>query len=91
MTIRFYEKGKLIKTWHNVNPALHFIPQNGDDVLLHFGNYNEEECLYTVCSRTISGTNMDVLKINVAQLYVEESNKEEEHKELWQNQMLDRY
>lgn len=38
MRIQFYDKEKLIKTWHNVNPALNFIPQNGDDVLLHFGD-----------------------------------------------------
>ena len=91
MRIQFYEKGNLIKTWHNVNPALHFIPNNGDDVLLHFGDYGEEERIYTVCNRTISGTSMDVLKINVAQLYSEESDKEEDSKEMWQNQMLDRY
>ena len=42
-------------------------------------------------NRTISGTSMDVLKINVAQLYSEESDKEEDSKEMWQNQMLDRY
>lgn len=91
MRIQFYEDGNLIKTWHNVNPALHFIPQNGDDVLLHFGDYGEEERLYTVYSREISGTSMDVLKINVAQLYSEESDKEEDSKEMWQNQWLYRY
>lgn len=89
MRIQFYEKERLIKTWHNVNPALHFIPQNGDDVLLHFGDYNEEERLYTVCNRTISGTSMDVLKIQVAQLYVED--KPDKEGTVWQNQMLDKY
>ena len=71
MRIQFYENGNLIKTWHNVNPALHFIPNNGDDVLLHFGDYNEEERLYTVCKREIGSTDMSSLTLYVAQLYAE--------------------
>lgn len=66
MRIQFYNKeGNLIKVWHNVNPEYHFIPQKGDNVLLHFGDYNEEEKEYSVLERTISGTNMDLLRITL--------------------------
>ena len=51
MRIQFYDKEKLIKTWHNVNPALHFIPNNGDDVLLHFGDYRKNVCTLFATAR----------------------------------------
>lgn len=65
MTIQFYEQDNLIKMWYNVNPTEHFVPNKGDCVLLHFGDYNEEERCYTVCNRYVSGTSMDVLMLQV--------------------------
>lgn len=71
MVIHFVEKKKLIKTFTNVNPAISFIPNEGDDVVLYFGDYNEEERLYTVCKRMISSIDMSSLTLYVAQLYAE--------------------
>ena len=72
MVIYCREKKRLIKTFTNVNPAISFIPNEGDDVVLYFGDDNEEECLYTVCKREIGSTDMSSLTLYVAQLYAEE-------------------
>lgn len=66
-TITFYDadNGNYIKQWPNWSGE---VPQVGDYVLLHFGDYNEETVKYFVYSREIDGTKPD----NVS-LYVEEA------------------
>lgn len=50
-----------IKQWVNVPSAL--VPQKFDVIKLHFGDYNEEEEVWTVHYRIIDGVNMDRITI----------------------------
>ena len=61
MTIEFII-GHRLKQWPNWSGE---IPQRGDDVLLHFGDYNEDERKYTVEKRIISGTEPDKVILEV--------------------------
>lgn len=55
MTIEFKDLNNArIKQWPNWTGE---IPQAGDYVLLHWGDYNEEEEIVVVKWRVISGTN----------------------------------
>lgn len=64
MTIEFRNReDEYIKQWPNWNGK---IPSIGDTVLIHFGDYCEDEESYEVEKRIISGINPDkvVLIIN---------------------------
>ena len=57
MSITFEDRtGTYIKQWPNVEYADHGIPEKGDHVLLHFGDYNEVAVEYVVLYRTFDGT-----------------------------------
>lgn len=66
MTIRFIKnqsgtqrvKNQCLKYWPNWTGV---VPQVGDMVLLHFGDYNEECVPCKVVQRYIDGTNPDVV------------------------------
>ena len=62
MTIRFIEAQSgtqgVKKDWPNWTGV---VPQVGDTVLLHFGDYNEECVPCNVVKRYIDGTNPDVV------------------------------
>ena len=63
MTIVFRNEGrKYIKEWVNWTGV---IPQIGDHVALHFGDYNEEEYIYVVTDRLISGTAHDKVFLTI--------------------------
>ena len=63
MTINFRDKDRFfIKQWPNWTGV---IPQIGDHVALHFGDYNEEERVYSVTDRLISGTRYDDVYITL--------------------------
>lgn len=61
MTLTFYS-GIYLKQWPNWTGV---IPQIGDTVLLHRGDNNEEEYVYHVVGRTISGTDPDSIRIDL--------------------------
>ena len=64
MTIEFRNRDyKYVKQWPNWTGI---IPIAGDTVVIHFGDYAEEEYSYEVEERIIDGTNTDkvVLIIN---------------------------
>jgi hypothetical protein len=61
--IDFYEKGKgFIKQWPNWSGV---VPSVGDEVVLHFGDDNEEERRCVVRFRTIDGTKPDRIKLGI--------------------------
>lgn len=60
MSIRFEDsEGNWIKTWPNVEYAGHGIPEKGDHVLLHYGDYGEEVEEYVVLWRVYDGKRPD--------------------------------
>lgn len=61
MTLEFFS-GHRIKQWPNWSGE---IPQKGDTVILHFGDYNEEEQWYVVSKRIIDGTRPDKVLIEL--------------------------
>ena len=61
MTLEFFS-GHRIKQWPNWSGE---IPQQGDKVILHFGDYNEEEQVYVVQRRIIDGTRPDKVYIEL--------------------------
>lgn len=61
MTIEF-RSGHYIKQWPNWTGE---IPQKDDVVLLHFGDYNEEEQKYVVLYRIISETEPNKVVVEV--------------------------
>lgn len=68
MTIEFIDlDGNYIKQWPNWNPSL--IPQNGDWVILHYGDKNETKVAYKVNNRVIDGTNPDKVVVVVDVMY----------------------
>ena len=66
--ISFYDNntGKYIKQWPNWSGV---VPALGDEIVLHYGDNNEEERPYLVRHRVIDGTKSDNVKI-----YIEEMN-----------------
>ena len=52
--------GEFIKQWPNWTGV---VPAVGDMVVLHFGDYKEEECIYSVRLRVIDGTRPDLIKL----------------------------
>ena len=63
MTLEFRDvKENYIKQWHNWESE---VPQAGDIVILHFGDYNEEAVEYVVVKRVISGTHSNKVIIVV--------------------------
>ena len=62
MSITFTDKeGNFIKCWPGVEYAEHGIPNVGDHVLLHWGDYNEDIEEYVVLWRTFDGVRPDVV------------------------------
>lgn len=60
MSIVFRNKeGQAIKTWVNVEYAGHGIPMAGDIVILHWGDYGEDEEAHIVCQRVFDGRETD--------------------------------
>lgn len=61
------EKGhyEYLKSWPNWSGE---IPQIGDVVILHWGDYNEKEDCYRVDYRVIDGTKADTVRINVTRI-----------------------
>lgn len=55
------DKHEPVKQWVNVPSSL--VPQKGDAVRIHHGDYNEEEEIWTVHYRIIDGTDMDKITI----------------------------
>lgn len=54
MSITFVDKdGNFVKQWPNWELG---IPNSGDHVLLHYGDYNEASVEYVVLYRTFDGT-----------------------------------
>lgn len=62
--ISFYRNGtgEFIKQWPNWTGV---VPAVGDMVLLHYGDYNEEEQGYVVNMRVIDGTRPDSIRLFV--------------------------
>jgi len=65
--ISFYDDGtgEFIRQWPNWTGV---VPVMDDIVVLHFGDYNEEECIYSVRLRVIDGTRPDYIKIFIKRL-----------------------
>ena len=61
MVIHFFS-GPYLKSWPN---WIGVIPQIGDTVILHFGDFNEESERYKVVDRLISGTDPDSVVIHL--------------------------
>ena len=80
--ISFYKNGtgEFIKQWPNWTGV---VPAVGDMVVLHYGDYNEEERTYMVRLRVIDGTRPDRIG-----LYIDDI-RDEEHEERVCNPFLD--
>lgn len=67
--LRFYElelgKKKFIRYWVNWTGE---VPDKGDVVLIHFGDYNEEEFMYRVVNRVFNGLRPDDIDIIVEEI-----------------------
>jgi len=51
--------GHYTKTWHNWDDRM--IPQAGDTLILHFGDYNEDARQAKVVARVFDGTRPDMV------------------------------
>jgi len=62
--ISFYDDatGEFIKQWPNWTGV---VPVMDDIVALHFGDYKEEERIYSVRQRVIDGTRPDLIKLYI--------------------------
>ena len=62
--ISFYDDGtgEFIKQWPNWTGV---VPVMNDLVALHFGDYNEEESIYSVRLRVIDGKKPDLVKLYI--------------------------
>ena len=62
--ISFYDDGtgEFIKQWPNWTGV---VPVMNDLVALHFGDYNEEESIYSVRLRVIDGKKTDLVKLYI--------------------------
>ena len=65
----FYElelgKKKFIRSWVNWTGE---VPEKGDVVIIHFGDYNEEEFMYRVVFRVFNGLRPDYIGIIVEKI-----------------------
>ena len=65
----FYElelgKKKFIRSWVNWTGE---VPEKGDVVIIHFGDYNEEEFMYLVVNRVFNGLRPDYIDIIVEKI-----------------------
>lgn len=62
--LEFGEK-KYIRNWVNWTGE---VPEKGDVVLIHFGDYNEEEFMYRVVNRVFNGLRPDDIDIIVEEI-----------------------
>lgn len=62
--LEFGEK-KYIRNWVNWTGE---VPGKGDVVLIHFGDYNEEEFMYRVVNRVFNGLRPDDIDIIVEEI-----------------------
>lgn len=62
--LEFGEK-KFIRNWVNWTGE---VPDKGDVVLIHFGDYNEEEFMYRVVNRVFNGLRPDDIDIIVEEI-----------------------
>ena len=67
--LHFYElnhgEKKYIRAWVNWTGE---VPDKGDVVLIHFGDYNEEEFMYRVVFRVFNGLRPDYIGIIVEKI-----------------------
>ena len=67
--LHFYEfeqgQKKFIRDWVNWTGE---VPDKGDVVLIHFGDYNEEEFMYRVVNRVFNGLRPDRIDIIVEKI-----------------------
>ena len=67
--LHFYElklgEKKYIRGWVNWTGE---VPEKGDVVLLHFGDYNEEELMYRVVNRVFNGLRPERIDIIVEKI-----------------------
>ena len=67
--LHFYElehgEKKYIRAWVNWTGE---VPDKGDVVLIHFGDYNEEEFMYRVVFRVFNGLRPDYIGIIVEEI-----------------------
>lgn len=67
--LHFYElnhgEKKYIRAWVNWTGE---VPDKGDVVLIHFGDYNEEEFMYLVVNRVFNGLRPDYIDIIVEKI-----------------------
>ena len=67
--LHFYEfeqgQKKFIRDWVNWTGE---VPDKGDVVLIHFGDYNEEEFMYRVVIRVFNGLRPDRIDIIVEKI-----------------------
>lgn len=61
-------EGQAIKTWHNMEE--HPLPMIGDIVVLHWGDYNQNELRYIVKQRVFDGCNLDKIEYIVELLSI---------------------
>lgn len=67
--LHFYElevgEKKFIRNWPNWTGG---VPEKGDVVLIHFGDYNEDEFMYRVVNRVFNGLRPDDIDIIVEEI-----------------------
>ena len=66
--LHFYEKHgekKYIRSWVNWTGE---VPEKGDVVIIHFGDYNEEEFMYLVVNRVFNGLRPERIDIIVEEI-----------------------
>lgn len=67
--LHFYElehgEKKYIRNWVNWTGE---VPDKGDVVLIHFGDYNEEEFMYRVVNRVFNGLRPECIDIIVEKI-----------------------
>ena len=67
--LHFYElkldEKKYIRAWVNWTGE---VPEKGDVVLIHFGDYNEEELMYRVVNRVFNGLRPERIDIIVEKI-----------------------
>ena len=67
--LRFYKlelgEKRYIRNWVNWTGE---VPDKGDVVLIHFGDYNEEESMYRVVNRVFNGIFPDDIDIIVEEI-----------------------
>ena len=67
--LHFYElkldEKKYIRAWVNWTGE---VPEKGDVVLIHFGDYNEEEGIYRVVNRVFNGLRQECIDIIVEEI-----------------------